>query len=198
MIYSVKGSLIYTDAKTAVVECGGVGFRCSVTHKTLAQLPKVGEEARLYTYLAVREDAMELYGFYSIEELDFFKLVIGVNGIGPKLGISILSDFTPEQLCFFITSGDAKSISKANGVGAKTAQRIVLELKDKVSGGSFAATGEAPVVGNAPTFTAANEAIEALVSLGFTQGEAAKAVAKFDPQTPVENIIKEALKTNLR
>lgn len=197
MIHSVRGILIYTDPKTAVVDCGGVGFRCNATHKTLAQLPPLGNEVMLYTYLAVREDAMDLYGFYTPDELDFFKLIIGVNGIGPKLGISILSDFTPEQLCVFISSGDAKAISKANGVGAKTAQRIVLELKDKVSG-DVALSGGETFVGNAAPVGGAAEAIEALVSLGFTQGEAAKAVAKFDPQMPVEQIIKEALKTNLR
>lgn len=197
MIHSVRGTLIYTDPKTVVVDCGGVGFRCNATHKTLAQLPPLGNEVMLYTYLAVREDAMDLYGFYTPDELDFFKLIIGVNGIGPKLGISILSDFTPEQLCVFISSGDAKAISKANGVGAKTAQRIVLELKDKVSGDVTLSGGET-FVGNAAPVGGAAEAIEALVSLGFTQGEAAKAVAKFDPQMPVEQIIKEALKTNLR
>ncbi len=198
MIYSVRGTLIYTDSKTAVVECGGVGFRCSATHKTLAQLPQNGNEVLLYTYLAVREDAMDLYGFYDQQELDFFKLIIGVNGIGPKLGISILSDFTPEQLCMFISSGDAKSISKANGVGAKTAQRIVLELKDKVSGDVALSGGEVSYVGNATPVGSASEAIEALVSLGFTQGEAAKVVSRFDPQMPVEEIIKEALKSNLK
>lgn len=197
MIHSVRGTLIYTDPKTAVVDCSGVGFRCNATHKTLAQLPPLGNEVMLYTYLAVREDAMDLYGFYTPDELDFFKLIIGVNGIGPKLGISILSDFTPEQLCMFIASGDAKSISKANGVGAKTAQRIVLELKDKVAGDINLGGGDT-FVGNAAPVGGAAEAIEALVSLGFTQGEAAKAVAKFDPQMPVEEIIKQALKTNLK
>jgi len=197
MIHSVRGTLIYTDPKTAVVDCGGVGFRCNATHKTLAQLPPLGNEVMLYTYLAVREDAMDLYGFYTPDELDFFKLIIGVNGIGPKLGISILSDFTPEQLCMFIASGDAKSISKANGVGAKTAQRIVLELKDKVAGDINLGGGDT-FVGNAAPVGGAAEAIEALVSLGFAQGEAAKAVAKFDPQMPVEEIIKQALKTNLK
>lgn len=197
MIYSVRGTLIYTDSKTAVIECGGVGFRCNATHKTLAQLPKIGSEAMLYTYMAVREDAMDLYGFYDQQELDFFKLIIGVNGIGPKLGISILSDFTPEQLCLYISSGDSKAISKANGVGAKTAQRIVLELKDKVSSDVSSAAGDM-YVGNATVTGGAAEAIEALVSLGFTQGEAAKVVSRFDPQMPVEDIIKEALKSNLK
>ena len=197
MIHSVRGTLIYTDPKTAVIDCGGVGFRCNATHKTLAQLPNIGGEVMLYTYLAVREDAMELYGFYTPEELDFFKLIIGVNGIGPKLGISILSDFTPEQLCVFISSGDAKSISKANGVGAKTAQRIVLELKDKVSSDVTLSGGETFVGNTTPTGNSA-EAIEALVSMGFTQGEAAKAVAKFDSQLPLEEIIRQALKTNLK
>ena len=194
MIYSLRGTLIYTDVNSAVIECGGVGYKCTATHKTLAQLPNIGQEVMLYTYMAVREDSVDLFGFYEKAELDFFKLVISVNGIGPKIGISILSDFTPEQLAFFITASDAKSISKASGVGPKMAQRIVLELKDKVTSGEISANDFAPI-GNAPKVGNASEAIEALVSIGFTQGEAAKAVAKFDPQTPTEAIIKEVLKS---
>ena len=194
MIYSLRGTLIYTDANSAVVECAGVGYKCTATHKTLAQLPKCGNEVMLYTYMAVREDSVDLYGFYDSQELDFFKLIISVNGIGPKLGISILSDFTPEQLAFFITTGDAKSISKANGVGAKTAQRIVLELKDKISKEDLS-SGVIEPVGNAEIHKNASEAIEALVSIGFTQGEAAKAVSRFSEETPVEQIIKEVLKS---
>ena len=198
MIASVRGKLIYTDNNCAVVECGGVGYKCYVTKNTLYNIGSKGDEVMLHTFLSVREDAMDLYGFYDQQELEFFKLIISVNGIGPKLGISILSDFSPEQLCLFIASGDAKAISKANGVGAKTAQRIVLELKDKVSGGAAPTSDSGAYVGNAPAVGGAAEAIEALVSLGFTQGEAAKVVSRFDPQMPVEEIIKEALKSNLK
>ncbi len=194
MIYSLRGKLIYTDAKTAVVECGGVGYRCTATHVTLAQLPKVGEEVFLYTYMVVREDAMELYGFYDTQELDFFKMIISVSGIGPKTGISILSDFTPDQIALFISSGDAKSLSKANGIGAKTAQRIVLELKDKVSHDVAAISSQdLGFVGIKPQGNA-EEAIEALMSIGFTEAEASKTVANIDPQMSVEDIVKAALK----
>ena len=193
MIYSLRGTLIYKDNNSAVIECGGVGYKCFTTHKTLAQLSNRGSEVMLYTYLALREDSADLYGFYDVSELDFFKLVISVNGIGPKLGISILSDFTPEQMSYFISSGDAKSISKANGVGAKTAQRIVLELKDKISKDSISAEG-VELVGNVKTVGHAADDIDALVSLGFTQAEASKAVARCNPEASVEQIIKEALK----
>lgn len=194
MIYSLRGKLIYTDAKTAVIECGGVGYQCLATHVTLAQLPKVGEEAFLYTYMVVRDDAVELYGFYDMQELEFFKMIISVNGVGPKIGISVLSDFTPDQIALFITMGDAKSLSKANGIGAKTAQRIVLELKDKVSkSAADVSMTDMGFAGLKPTGNA-QEAVEALIAIGFTEGEASKTVARIDPQLSVEDIVKAALK----
>lgn len=195
MIYSVNGKLIYTDEKSAVIECGGVGYRCFTSHKTLAQLPKINENVFLYTYLAVREDACDLYGFFEKNELEFFKMIISVNGIGPKLGISILSDFSPEQVALYITSGDAKALSKANGVGTKTAQRIVLELKDKVSGNMLNSSADLSSIGNVTPVGNASEAIEALVSLGFTQSDASKCVARLDPTLSVEEIIKQSLKS---
>ena len=196
MIYSLNGKLIYTDEKSAVVECGGVGFRCFTSHKTLAQLPKVNENVMLYTYMAVREDACDLYGFFDANELEFFKMIISVNGIGPKLGISILSDFTPEQVALYITSGDAKAIAKANGVGAKTAQRIVLELKDKISGSMLSGSADLSAVANVNTASGnASEAIEALIAIGFTQADASKCVARLDPSLAVEEMIKQALKS---
>ena len=195
MIYSLNGKLIYTDEKSAVIECSGVGFRCFTSHKTLAQLPKLNDNVMLYTYMAVREDACDLYGFFDTNELDFFKMIISVNGIGPKLGISILSDFTPEQVALYITSGDAKALSKANGVGAKTAQRIVLELKDKISGSMLNSAASIEMVGNAVPKGNAAEAIEALIAIGFTQADASKCVARLDPSLSVEEIIKQSLKT---
>ena len=195
MIYSLNGKLIYTDEKSAVIECSGVGFRCYTSHKTLAQLPKLNQDVMLYTYMAVREDAWDLYGFFDTNELEFFKMIISVNGIGPKLGISILSDFTPEQVALYITSGDAKALSKANGVGAKTAQRIVLELKDKISGSMMASSSNVENIGNAAPVGNAAEAIEALVSIGFTQADASKCVARLDQNLSVEEMIKQALKS---
>lgn len=195
MIYSLNGKLIYTDEKSAVIECSGVGFRCYTSHKTLAQLPKLNQDVMLYTYMAVREDACDLYGFFDTNELEFFKMIISVNGIGPKLGISILSDFTPEQVALYITSGDAKALSKANGVGAKTAQRIVLELKDKISGSMLSSSANIESLGNTAPVGNAAEAIEALVSIGFTQSDASKCVARLDQALSVEEMIKQSLKS---
>ncbi len=195
MIYSLNGKLIYADEKSAVIECNGVGFRCFTSHKTLAQLPKIKENVMLYTYMAVREDACDLYGFIDTNELEFFKMIISVNGIGPKLGISILSDFTPEQVALYITSGDAKSLAKANGVGAKTAQRIVLELKDKITGSMLDGTADLGAIVQQTASGNAAEAIEALIAIGFTQADASKCVARFDPTLSVEEIIKLSLKS---
>ena len=195
MIYSLNGKLIYTDEKSAVIECGGVGFRCFTSHKTLAQLPKVNDNVMLYTYMAVREDACDLYGFFDTNELEFFKMIISVNGIGPKLGISILSDFTPEQVALYITSGDAKALARANGVGAKTAQRIVLELKDKISGSMLNGAADLGDVVNVNASGNAAEAIEALIAIGFTQADASKCVARLDPSLSVEEMIKLSLKS---
>lgn len=194
MIFSLRGKLIFTDSQTAVVECGGVGYKCAVTLNTLSQLPKKGSDVFLYTHMVVREDAMDLYGFYTTAELDCFKLITSVNGVGPKVGISILSDFTPDQLALFIASGDAKSITRAAGVGAKLAQRIVLELKDKV-GASGIGSAEVQAAGNALQTGNAAEAVAALVSLGYSQSESALAVGRSDPLLPVEELIKSALKT---
>lgn len=195
MIYSLNGKLIYTDEKSAVIECGGVGFRCFTSHKTLAQLPKVNDNVMLYTYMAVREDACDLYGFFDTNELEFFKMIISVNGIGPKLGISILSDFTPEQVALYITSGDVKALARANGVGAKTAQRIVLELKDKISGSMLNGAADLGDVVNVNASGNAAEAIEALIAIGFTQADASKCVARLDPSLSVEEMIKLSLKS---
>ncbi|MCH5301050.1 MAG: Holliday junction branch migration protein RuvA, partial [Ruminococcus sp.] len=131
MLYSVRGNLIHTEPNVAVVECGGVGFKCNTTMNTLKQI-KLNTEVTLYTYLNVREDAMELFGFSTNTELSTFKTLIGVSGVGPKVGLAILSVLTPNQVALAIASNDVKSITLAQGVGNKLAQRIVLELKDKL------------------------------------------------------------------
>ncbi len=194
MIASLRGKLIGSDTQSVVIECGGVGMRCFTTLKTIAALPKLGSEVFLYTYLSVREDALDLYGFATESELACFKLITSVNGVGSKIGIAILSDFTPDQVSLFIASADAKSLSKASGVGPKLANRIILELKDKVSSSGVETPGVQCVV-SATEHTNTKDAIDALCSLGFTRSEASLAVGRLDPNAPTEILIREALKT---
>lgn len=195
MIYSLNGTLIYTDVNTAVVECGGVGFKCFSTLTTLRKLPQVGSKVFLYTHMNVREDAMDLYGFADTEELRCFKLLISVSGVGPKAALAILSELTPEKLAFCVSAGDSKSITRAQGVGPKTAQRVVLELKDKLkvdvpesSDNSDFGTVSSTAAGNA------GEAISALVMLGYSQTEASNAVSKLPQDLSVEEMIKRSLR----
>ena len=194
MISSLNGKLIYKDNSFAVVECGGVGFRCSITKNTLSKLPSNGSDVFLHTYLSVREDALDLYGFFGSDELNSFKLITSVNGVGAKIGIAILSEFTPENLSMYIAAGDAKMLTRASGVGIKLAQRIVLELRDKVAVGT-ASANVAGVSGSAAPVGNTGEAVAALVSLGYSQGEAASAVSRLDGSMSVEDMIKAALKT---
>lgn len=194
MIYSVRGKLIHADVKSAVVECGGVGMACQITVNTAKKLPSVGGEVMLYTVLNVREDAMELFGFADREELSCFKLLTTVSGVGPKVGLAILSELTPERVALSVAAGDYKALTKAAGVGPKLAQRITLELRDKFaapSGGvdKPSAGGQPSAAGNAA------EAVRALTVLGFTAGEAAAAVGKLDGSEPVESLVRQALRT---
>ena len=193
MIYSLRGTLLFTDPSSAVIECGGVGYKCAVTVNTLRQLPKIGSEAMIFTYMNVREDAVDLFGFASEDELASFKLLIAVNGVGPKAALAILSELRPEILAFAIAGGDVKAITKAPGVGPKLAQRIVLELKDRVLPGGTPAevNGSGTVLEGSSDLA---QAVGALVALGYAQSEAASAVAKTDTSQPVEQIIKDALK----
>lgn len=198
MIASVRGKLIYSDNTYAVVECGGVGYKCFVTKNTLYNLPPKNEEVFLYTYLSVREDAMDLYGFKELEELEAFKLITSVNGVGAKMGLALLSVFTASQLTLYIASNDYKALTAASGVGPKLAQRIVLELKDKVGSLQSGDTMVIKAVGNATVNSNTKEAISALVTLGYTQSEASLAVGKSDASLPTEELIKQALKTLAR
>ncbi len=199
MIATLRGKLLYSDTQAVVLECGGVGFKCSVTRYTLNNLPRVGEEMFLYTHLAVREDAMDLYGFSDLDELNAFKLITSVNGVGAKIGIALLSEFNAGQLSICIASNDAKMLTRASGVGIKLAQRIVLELKDKVGaveGGG--ASQEVGSVARAVVASTAGEAIEGLVALGYSRSEASLAVGKLDTSLPAGELIKQALKTLAR
>lgn len=194
MIASLRGTLIHTDNVSAVVECSGVGFRLAVTKNTLYRLPQKGQEVFLYTFLAVREDALDLYGFIDADELEAFRLITAVNGVGAKIGIAILSEFSPSQLRIYIASGDAKALTAASGVGIKLAQRIVLELKDKVGAIETDDGIDLKAVGNATLSSSTKEAVAALVSLGYTQSEASLAVGRLDTSLSTEELIKQALK----
>lgn len=194
MIASVRGKLLYSDESTVVVECSGVGLKCTVTKTAFSRLPKNGEEVFLHTHMVVREDAMDLYGFSDLDELSAFKLVTSVNGVGAKIGIALLSQFSAKSMMLYIASGDAKALTAASGVGLKLAQRIVLELKDKVGSIDTADSIDLRSVNKVESMPAASEAVEALVSLGYTKGEASLAVSKIDGELPSSELIKQALK----
>lgn len=196
MIYSVKGILTYVEPSFVVVECGGVGMKCFASTSTITQLSSVGTEVTLLTYMSVKEDAIDLYGFLSQNELDAFKLLVSVNGVGPKAAMSVLSALTTEKLSLAVSCGDVKSIQAAQGIGKKTAERIVLELKDKMVGVAGVAQGTAAVnavQANAPG-SATAEAVEVLVSLGFNQTDASVAVGSMQPGLSVDEMIRKGLK----
>ena len=197
MFYYLEGKVAHVEPYLAVIDCGGVGYACKTTNTTLAQLKK-GQRGKLYTYLDVGENAFGLYGFATANELNSFKLLLGVSGVGPKAALAILSANTPEGLAMAIVTEDAKSLTAAQGIGKKIAQRIILELKDKMaketasgldfSGGKGAAV---PAV-----FTSkATEAAAALAVLGYSGSEVAAALKGIDIDTlPLEEIIRQALK----
>lgn len=195
MLYNINGVLTVTDVNYIVVECGGVGFKCFTTLNTVKNIGRVGDKVNVFTYLSVREDALDLYGFSTAEELESFKLLITVSGIGPKAAVSILSELSPDRLAVCIASGDAKAIMRAQGVGKKTAERVVLELKDKM--GSISVSGNSQAVANAASASensVSAEAVEALVALGFSQTDASVAVGAMDKSLSVDEMIRLGLK----
>lgn len=199
MIATLNGKLIIKELNYVVVECGGVGLKCFVTQNTHAAVGNIGDNVFLYTHLAVREDALDLYAFSEAQELEVFKLITSVGGVGSKIGLAILSEFTADKIMLFIASGDAKSLTAASGVGIKLAQRIVLELKDKVGSISVGDMSfDVKAVGNATVNNSSKEAIEALVSLGYTQSEASLAVGRLDQSLDTNELIKQALKSLAR
>ncbi len=198
MFYYIKGELVMTDPQTAVVDCGGIGYKMTVSANTLSHLSRIGEKVCLYTHFYVREDALDLLGFYSEAELAAFKLLISVSGVGPKAAMAVLSVMTPEKFALAVSMGDAKAIAKAQGVGSKTAARVVLELKDKIAK-TFASTMEdssdsgfseidTMPMGNA------EEAVSALMVLGYTRQEAKSALSGVDPTLSLENMLSAALR----
>ena len=199
MIYHVNGTLEYCEVGFCVIDCNGVGYRLTVSDNTFSEIcSHVGENAKLLTYLQVREDGVELFGFKTADELASFKLLITVSGVGPKAAMAILSLLTPDKLSMAIVNEDVKTISRASGVGAKTAARVVLELRDKVSKQYFAPTPAAPTATASAKATAKgkgnlSEALDALIVLGYTRAEAQKALTGIDPTLDVEKIIPLAL-----
>ena len=201
MFYYLKGTVAHMAPYLAVVDCGGVGYACRTTHNTLARL-KVGESAKLYTHLYVREEIFELYGFATEEEKNCFLELIGVSGVGPKAALSILSSTSPEGLAMSIITGDEKALTCAQGIGKKIAQRVILELKDKLAKGqTISAKGEA-YGGTGITVIPENklsEASAALAVLGYSQGEINLALKGIDLDSlTLEEIIRQALKKMMK
>ncbi|MEE1284493.1 MAG: Holliday junction branch migration protein RuvA [Acutalibacteraceae bacterium] len=194
MFYSLTGNVVYTDETSVALSCSGVAFRCYTSFNTLCKIGSTGETVTLYTYLSVREDALDLFGFYDTAELDCFKILIGVSGVGPKAAIAILSRLTPDKLSQAVATGDVKAITAAQGVGPKIAQRIIVELKDKLA--PFA-TGVSSVdfssVSAVNSSSGGSDAVDALMALGYSRSEASLAVGKLDQSLPVDELIKQAL-----
>lgn len=195
MIYCLTGKILKKSLDSVVISCAGVGYYVQVPATTGEALPAPGQEGTVYTIMNVTENDVSLYGFANEEQRDCFKMLTAVTGVGPKAGLSILSIMTPERVALAASSGDHKAFTKASGVGPKLAQRIALELKDKVGKGLANGTGfsggmDAPAPSSAPA-----QAVAALVSLGYTPSDAAAAVARVDETLPVQDIIKVALRS---
>ena len=193
MLYSVRGKLIAIESNAAVVECGGVGYMCQTTMNTLKAV-KLNTEVTLYTYLNVREDAVDLFGFATKAELETFKNLISVSGVGPKAGLAVLSELSPEQVAMAIASDDLKTITRAQGIGKKIAQRIILELKDKLAKSIVSDSGVTAVVQTAAVTGNLPKAVEALGVLGYTAADVTLILTKLDCTLPVEQLIAETLK----
>ena len=198
MFYYVSGTVAEIGPNLAVSDCGGVGYACATTNYTISRLKK-GERAKLFTYLHVREEIFELFGFSSQQELSSFKMLIGVSGVGPKAALAILSSTTPNNLALSIVTGDEKALTAAPGIGKKIAQRIILELKDKLAKEqtSFSSDGPVPVIA-AGGANKAGEASAALAVLGYGTPEIAAALKGVDMEQPLEEIIRQALKKMVR
>ena len=197
MIYCLTGKVIKKSLNAVVLSCGGVGYYAQCPASVAGALPGVGKEATLYTVMSVTENDVSLYGFATEEQQSCFEMLTGVSGVGPKVGLAILSVMEPDRVALAISAGDHKAFKAASGVGPKLAQRIVLELKDKVAKGFVDGISLEDVAGAssaAPAAAGAGQAIAALVSLGYSQSEAAMAVSKIDATLPVEEIIKLALR----
>ena len=198
MIYCLTGKIVKKSMTAVVLSCGGVGYYAQCPASVAGALPGVGREATIYTVMSVTENDVSLYGFATEEQQACFEMLTAVSGVGPKVGLAILSVMEPDRVALAISAGDHKAFKAASGVGPKLAQRIVLELKDKVAKGFVDGISLEDVAGASADTQASqgsSQAIAALVSLGYSQSEAALAVSKIDAALPVEEIIKLALRS---
>ena len=199
MYYYFSGVLAAVESDYAVIECAGVGYKLTISSNTLGQLSgKVGEKVKLYSYYSVREDAQELYGFFTEDEKTVFSLLITVSGVGPKAAMAICSVLTPEKLGMAISTGDTRAISAANGVGKKIAERVILELKDKFAKSIVSSSSsdtdpfaEGEVENGAPS--AVSDALAVLMSLGYTRAEASRALRGLSADLDCDTLIRQAL-----
>ena len=195
MFYSLTGTVVFTGENAVALDCSGVAFYLNTTANPLRRCAGIGETQTLYTYLSVREDALDLFGFADKAELDCYKTLIGVTGVGPKAAVAILSALTPDMLAVAVAGDDARAITAAQGVGPKLANRIVLELKGKIESFavSSAAAGNIAAAKKAAVSSASSEAVEALVAFGYSKSEASIAVGKLDQNLDTQELIKQAL-----
>lgn len=195
MIYSVHGKLVAKGNGLAVIECAGVGYACRTTQVTLSEIGSIGDEVMLYTHLSVREDAIELFGFADMQELHCFEMLTSVSGVGPKAALAILSDLSADRFALIVASGDSKTLTKSKGIGAKTAQRIVLELKDKIAkenkDSDWSVFSESAACKDD---SALGDARSALMVLGYTQEEIMPMLLQLDKNMSSEDMIKETLR----
>ncbi|GHV06850.1 Holliday junction ATP-dependent DNA helicase RuvA [Clostridia bacterium] len=191
MFYYLNGVAAHLEPSLAVIDCGGVGYACHTSMNTLSSL-KINEPAKLYTFVNVREDAFDIFGFADRQELDCFRLLLNISGVGPKAALAILSVVTPERLSLAVVAGDEKQLTAASGVGKKLAQRIILELKDKLAKGMGDRDYEGFSV--AQVGGAISEAQTALMVLGYSASEAGAALRGLDESLTVEDLIRQALK----
>ena len=201
MISYIRGELVLAEENKIIVDVGGVGYGIFMSGHSISLLPQAGSEVKIHTYFNVREDAMQLYGFRSKDDLQMFKLLLGVNGVGPKAAVGVLAGITADELRFAILSDDVKTLSKAPGIGKKTAQKLILELKDKMKLEDafelkLAHEQEKAVAGLGEISDGRQEAVEALVALGYSSTDALRAVRKVTDVAPddVEGLLKAALK----
>ena len=198
MFYYIAGKPAHIEPSFAVLDVGGVGYKLTISSTTYESIPRMGQEpVKLYTHLAVREDDIELFGFYTLAELSSFRMLITVSGVGPKAAMSILSTLTPEKFALAVCTDDKKSIAKASGIGPKTAARVILELKDKMmkeSGGELP-TGSAVTESTGSSRSKLTEAVDALIVLGFSRSEALATLKEIDAEhMELEEIIRISLK----
>ena len=195
MFYSLTGKVCLIEENAVALDCGGVAFYLNTSANTIGKIGSEGESVTLYTYLSVREDALDLFGFATKDELDCFKLLIGVTGVGPKAATAILSVLSPDMLAVAVAGADTKAITAAQGVGPKIANRIILELKGKtdVFATSAAAAGNIAAAKKSTVSNAGEDAVNALIQLGYSRSEASIAVGKLDGNLSTEDMIKKAL-----